>query len=68
MLEFFSPDLYLSWDLVWQPCLFLAVGIGATLVLGRRPARAHRVLVLALLASLHTIVLPVDSPRGSGNS
>jgi hypothetical protein len=54
MLEFLSPGVSLTWDLVWQPCLFLGAGLGATFALGRKPARAHRILVLAVLASLST--------------
>ena len=54
MLEFLSPGDSLSWDFLWQPCLFLGAGLGATFALGRRPARAHRFLVLAVLASFST--------------
>ena len=30
MLEFLSPGVSLSWDFLWQPCLFLGAGLGAT--------------------------------------
>ena len=57
MLEIFKPGMSLSWDLLWQPFLFLAIGLAASLALGRRPARAHRVLVLAMAAALVTPAL-----------
>ena len=44
-------------DLVWQSSLFLALGLVASALAARRPARAHRVLVLAVIAALLTPVL-----------
>jgi len=41
-----------SWSLVWQSTLCLAIGGVASLILARRPARAHGVLVAAMLATL----------------
>src|SRR5579883_851838 len=43
-----------SWfrDVVWQAGLFLLAGLAASFVLRRRPARAHCVLLLAILGSL----------------
>jgi beta-lactamase regulating signal transducer with metallopeptidase domain len=44
-------------DVVWQSSLFLAFGLAASAVAARRPARAHRILVLAVVAALFTPVL-----------
>src|SRR4051812_18232301 len=57
MLEMLAPGTSLAWDLLWQSCLFLSLGLGASLALRLRPARAHRVLVLAMLGALLTPVL-----------
>src|SRR4051795_2135213 len=54
MLEMLAPGTSLTWDLLWQSCLFLSLGLGASLALRLRPARAHRVLVLAMLGALLT--------------
>src|SRR3954462_5537313 len=54
MLEMLTPGTSLTWDLLWQSCLFLSLGLGASLALRLRPARAHRVLVLAMLGALLT--------------
>jgi len=57
MLEIFQPGISLSWDLIWQSSLFLVIGLAASLAIRGRPARAHRVLVLAMLAAVCTPLL-----------
>ncbi len=57
MFETFQPGISLTWDLFWQSSVFLAVGLAASLAIRGRPARAHRVLVLAILAALGTPLL-----------
>ena len=44
-------------DIVWQSSLCLVVGLTASVVAARRPARAHRSLLLAVVAALVTPVL-----------
>ena len=39
-------------DVLWQSGLFLMVGLAASRAMRRRPARAHRVLLLAILGAL----------------
>ncbi len=48
------PGTSLAADLVWQSSLFLIAGLAGSLILWRRPARAHLVLVLAMLGALVT--------------
>ena len=57
MLDLFSPGRSLAWDLAWQATAFLVLGGVASLLLARRPARAHRVLLLAMIAGLVTPLL-----------
>jgi BlaR1 peptidase M56 len=57
MLETLRPGESILWDYVWQSTVFLGVGLGASVVLAQRPARAHRFLVLALLAALAAPIL-----------
>lgn len=57
MLEMFRPGTSLPWDFLWQSCLFLSLGLAASLMGRLRPARAHRVLVLAILGALLTPIL-----------
>jgi beta-lactamase regulating signal transducer with metallopeptidase domain/protocatechuate 3,4-dioxygenase beta subunit len=45
-------------DILWQSSLFLMVGLVASLALRQRPARAHRVLLLAMLGA---VVTPLGS-------
>ena len=47
-------------DVVWQSGLFLLLGLAAGVALRRRPARAHRVLLLAMVGA---IVAPLASQR-----
>jgi beta-lactamase regulating signal transducer with metallopeptidase domain len=44
-------------DLLWQPTLCLLLGVAASLLWLRRPARAHRILLLAVAAALLTPLL-----------
>jgi beta-lactamase regulating signal transducer with metallopeptidase domain len=39
------------WMLAWQSTLCLAAGLGGSLLLRRRPARAHQVLLIGLIAA-----------------
>jgi beta-lactamase regulating signal transducer with metallopeptidase domain/protocatechuate 3,4-dioxygenase beta subunit len=57
MLDLLHPGRSLGWDLVWQPIVFLCLGLAASFLLRRRPARAHRALVLSLVAALATPLL-----------
>ncbi len=57
MLEMLNPGRSLAWDLFWQSSVFLAIGLAPSLAIRGRPARAHRVLVLAMLAALCTPLL-----------
>ncbi len=54
MFRAFEPGVSLWWDVIWQASAFLAAGIAASALLHRWPARAHRVLVLAMVASIGT--------------
>jgi beta-lactamase regulating signal transducer with metallopeptidase domain len=65
MFEHFRPGGSPAWDLAWQSSAFLILGGAACAALARRPARAHRVLVLAMLAGLVTPVL-CQAVRGLG--
>ena len=50
----FQPGASLIGDVLWQSGLFLGIGLVLSLALTRRPARAHRVLVLAMVGALVT--------------
>jgi beta-lactamase regulating signal transducer with metallopeptidase domain len=54
MLELLRPGVSLPWDLVWQSCLVLAAGLLLSFMLRRSPARAHRILALAVVAAMAT--------------
>jgi beta-lactamase regulating signal transducer with metallopeptidase domain len=47
----------LVWPAVWQPLLWLGLGAAVSLFWSRRPARAHRVLLLAGAAAVVTPLL-----------
>jgi beta-lactamase regulating signal transducer with metallopeptidase domain len=64
MLDVLRPGESIPWDYLWQSTLFLAVGLAASLVMVRRPARAHRLLLLAVLATLFTPLLAQAARRG----
>jgi hypothetical protein len=49
--EVFGESRWL-WPLLWQSTACLALGLGGSLVLRRRPVRAHQVLVLSLVAAV----------------
>ncbi len=57
MLENFQPGMSLVWDLIWQSSVLLAGGLAASLALRVHPARAHRVLLLTMIAALCTPLL-----------
>ena len=56
MVDFilFRPGASVSGDVLWQSSLFLLIGLVASMALGRRPARAHGVLLLAIAGALIT--------------
>jgi beta-lactamase regulating signal transducer with metallopeptidase domain len=47
----------LVWDLLWQTTLWLLLGMVVSFLWARRPARAHRLLLLTLVAALVTPLL-----------
>jgi hypothetical protein len=58
--EVLSQQCWL-WPLAWQSSAVLAVGLGGSLILRHRPVRAHRLLLLALLAA---VTVPVVNTSG----
>ncbi|MFI5461525.1 MAG: hypothetical protein ACHRXM_39570 [Isosphaerales bacterium] len=50
----FERGASLIGDVVWQSTLFLLAGLAGGLILARRPARAHRLLLLAIVGALIT--------------
>ena len=56
MFDFISihPGASLVGDIIWQSSLFLAAGLAASFAFARRPARAHRILLLAIVGALVT--------------
>lgn len=52
MFEHLRPTDSVVWTIVWQSSSFLALGLAASLALRKRPARAHWVLLSAMLAAL----------------
>jgi hypothetical protein len=56
MFDFISiqPGASLVRDIIWQSSLFLAAGLAASFAFARRPARAHRILLLAIVGALVT--------------
>ena len=64
MFEALRPGGSLAWDYLWQSTLFLGLGLFASAMLARRPARAHRFLLLVMLAALVTPILTQAASRG----
>jgi beta-lactamase regulating signal transducer with metallopeptidase domain len=64
MFETLGPGGSLGWDYLWQSTLLLGFGLATSAVMARRPARAHRFLLLAILAALITPVLAATARRG----
>jgi hypothetical protein len=64
MFETFRPGVSLAWDYLWQSTLFLGLGLTVSMLLARRPARAHRFLLLAMLAALFSPILTQTVRRG----
>lgn len=52
MFEHLGPSDSLVWTILWQSSAFLAIGLAMSLALRKRPARAHWVLLAAMLAAL----------------
>ena len=50
------PGLF-PWDFAWQSTVILAIGLVVTAMLQPRPARAHRLLLLIVIASLFAPVM-----------
>jgi hypothetical protein len=57
MLETLRPGESILWDCFWQATVFLGAGLGACVVLARRPARAHRLMLMAIVAGLTAPIL-----------
>ncbi len=55
----------LLWDFIWQSTLFLPAGIIGSYLLRNQPARAHRLLLLAVMASV-TAPLATSAVRAAG--
>ncbi len=64
MLELLSPGRSLTWDLVWQSSVFLTMGLAVSLLIRGQPARAHRLLVLTIVAAIGTPLLAQAIRRG----
>ncbi len=64
MFDVFHPGESIPWDYLWQSTLFLSAGLAASFVLVRRPARAHRLLLLAVLATMCTPLLARAARHG----
>ncbi len=45
------------WTTLWQSSAWLVVGLAAAALLGRRPARAHSVLLLCMAGAAITPIL-----------
>jgi len=56
MAELFTQHPWL-WPLAWQSTASLAAGLGASFFLRRRPARAHQLLLLSLVAAMFVPVM-----------
>ncbi len=67
MSELLIPGRSLPWDLSWQGSVFLTLGLAASLALRGHAARAHRLLILAMIAAIGTPLLAqVIRHRGWG--
>ena len=51
MFEYLRPTDSLSWTFAWQSSLILAIGLASAFACRKRPARAHRALLAAMLAA-----------------
>lgn len=63
MFEHLRPSDSLVWTILWQSSAFLALGLAMSLVLRKRPARAHWVLLSAMLAALASPALTETGRR-----
>ncbi|MFH1741612.1 MAG: M56 family metallopeptidase [bacterium] len=54
MVDTLTGDFWFLWDCAWQSTAFLIVGGALGFVWRRQPARAHRVLLFAVVAALAT--------------
>src|SRR5437899_1149649 len=67
MANTFLSDTPLLRDILWQTTLLLLVGVVASLIWARQPARAHRLLLLAMIAAVLTPLLSYGArERGWG--
>ncbi len=55
--ELFSENAFL-WTCIWQSTACMAAGLASSFFLRRRPARAHQVLLLAMIAA---VIVPIMS-------
>jgi beta-lactamase regulating signal transducer with metallopeptidase domain len=60
----FQPGASFLGDVIWQSSLLLVIGLAASTLFSRRPARAHRSLLLAVLAALFTPIMAQAARRG----
>jgi len=63
MFEHLRPSDSLVWTIAWQSSAFLALGLAMSLALRKRPARAHWVLLSAMLAALASPALTETGRR-----
>jgi beta-lactamase regulating signal transducer with metallopeptidase domain len=59
-----QPGAWFLGDVVWQSTLLLCLGLAASGLVARRPARAHRSLLLAVLAAMITPILAQGARLG----
>ncbi len=66
MAEFwsFEPGAQFLLDVVWQSTLLVGAGLAASGLLARRPARAHRSLLLAVIAAMITPIVAQGARLG----
>ncbi|HZW34241.1 MAG TPA: carboxypeptidase regulatory-like domain-containing protein, partial [Isosphaeraceae bacterium] len=64
MWDAFRPGESILWDYSWQSTVLLPLGLGGSAALARRPARAHRLLLLAVVAAMVTPLLAQAARRG----
>ncbi|MBC8471713.1 MAG: ankyrin repeat domain-containing protein [Planctomycetes bacterium] len=56
--ELFSAELFL-WSCLWQSTIFIAAGLLGSFILRHRSARAHQVLLLAIIAAVAVPVISI---------
>jgi hypothetical protein len=59
-----QPGAWFLGDVVWMSTVLLCLGLAASSLLVRRPARAHRSLLLAIFAAIITPILAQGARLG----